>query len=74
MCITCKKNPAVSICTNCWYDIYAFFCEDCSEKHPESCEDFEDYAEMPVVNSPRMSACAYTGGLIDLERDGPYNK
>ncbi|HDR51364.1 MAG TPA: hypothetical protein ENN90_07050 [Mariniphaga anaerophila] len=52
----------------------AFFCETCSEKHAEECEDFADYAEMPVVNSPRMGECGYDGGTIDLERDGPFKK
>lgn len=44
------------------------------EKHTEECEDFNDYAQMPVVNSPRMGECGYDGGTIDLERDKPYRK
>ncbi len=74
MCANCKKKPAVNICTVCWWDDYALYCEDCSEKHAETCEDFADYAEMPVVNSPRMGECGYTGGVIDVERDGAYKK
>jgi hypothetical protein len=74
MCSMCKKEPAVNICTACWYEEEAFFCEACSEKHAEECEDFNDYAQMPVVNSPRMGVCGYTGGIIDLERDGPYTR
>ena len=74
MCSMCKKKPAVNICTACWYEKEAFFCEACSEKHAEVCEDFNDYAQMPVVNSPRMGECNYTGGTIDLERDGPYKR
>ena len=46
--------------------------EKYSAKHSEICDDFEDYAEMPVVNSPRMGECGYSGGEIDTERDGPY--
>ena len=32
------------------------------------------YSCMPVVNSPRMGECGYTGGSIDLERDGVYKE
>ena len=44
----------------------------CSVKHAETCEDFDDYAKMPVVNSLRIGECGYLGGVIDMERDGPY--
>lgn len=74
ICAICKKVPAVNICSVCSWDDYAFFCEKCSEKHAKKCEDFEDYAAMPVVNSPRMGECGYSGGEIDLERDGVYKK
>lgn len=74
MCSECKKKPALSLCAVCWYDETPFFCEKCGEKHAETCEDFADYAEMPIVNSPRMGQCGYTGGIIDLERDGVYKK
>lgn len=74
MCSSCKKEPAVNLCTVCWYEKDAFFCEACSEKHAEECEDFADYAQMPVVNSPRMGQCGYEGGVIDLERDKPFIK
>lgn len=70
MCAKCQKKPAIEMCTVHWGD-NNFFCEDCGEIHKEECEDFEDYA-MPVVNSPRMGVCAYTGGTIDTERDGVY--
>ncbi len=72
MCTSCKKYPATNMCTVCLYDKDAFFCEKCSEEHAATCEDYTDYAEMPVVNSPRMGECGYTGGSIDIERDGPY--
>ena len=74
MCSKCKKKPAVSLCAECWYEEEAFFCEKCAEEHNETCEGFADYAEMPVVNSPRMGECGYTGGIIDVERDGVYSK
>jgi len=74
MCGVCKKKPAVNMCTTCIYDEYAFYCETCSKKHEKTCDDFADYSSMPVVNSPRMGECGYTGGSIDLERDGTYKK
>ena len=66
ICAKCKEHPAANICTVCDWD---FFCESCSTKHEKECDDFEDYAKMPVVNSPRMGVCGYTGGHIDTERD-----
>ena len=48
------------------------FCEDCIPIHEEECEGFTDYASLPVVNSPRMGECGYTGGSIDVERDGVF--
>lgn len=74
MCATCKSKPAVNLCTVCSWDGYAFFCKSCSKKHAETCEDFDDYSQMPVVNSPRMGVCGYTGGAIDFKRDGVYKK
>jgi len=74
MCKICKKEPAVNICVACAWDTDSFFCESCSEKHEEVCEDFGDYGCMPVVNSPRMGVCGYEGGVIDTERDGVYKK
>lgn len=68
-CSSCHKNPATKICNVCLYEEEAFFCNECSKKHAKTCEDFADYAQMPVVNSPRMGVCAYEGGEIDLKRD-----
>ena len=74
MCALCKEKPAINICIVCCYQEMAFFCKKCSSKHAKTCEDFADYAEMPVVNSPRMGECGYTGGRIDTKRDGVYKK
>ncbi len=74
ICDTCKNKPAVCICCVCMYDKPSFFCEKCASHHEESCPDFQDYANMPVVNSPRMGVCGYEGGSIDKERDGVYNQ
>ena len=72
MCSMCGKAPAVSMCTTCCWGSEAFFCKKCAKKHEKECEDFTDYSNMPVVNSPRMGVCGYDGGRIDLERDGVY--
>ncbi|MBA4411182.1 MAG: hypothetical protein Q8S54_17020 [Bacteroidota bacterium] len=73
-CATCKTELAVNLCSTCNWEKYSFFCEPCSTKHEEVCDDFSDYSCMPVVNSPRMGECGYTGGTIDIERDGPNQK
>lgn len=70
-CQICKTEPAKYICEIHMYN-GGFFCKKCSKKHAKECEDFEDYAKMPVVNSPRMGTCAYDGGSIDKKRDGVY--
>ncbi|MDR1527419.1 MAG: hypothetical protein LBS46_07105 [Dysgonamonadaceae bacterium] len=74
LCDTCKKEPATQICTVHNWDDDSLFCDKCAEKHAKKCEDFEEYAAMPVVNSPRMGVCAYEGGSIDIERDGVFVK
>ncbi len=74
ICTKCEKEPAIHICTECSYDEYMYLCKKCSKKHEKTCEDFNDYACMPVVNSPRMGDCGYMGGVIDKERDGVFKK
>ncbi len=72
ICHICNKLPATSLCMVCAGDGEFFFCDKCAKKHAKACEDFDDYAKMPVVNSPRMGVCGYEGGSVDLERDGVY--
>jgi len=72
MCSTCGKEPAVCMCSTCCWEKEAFFCRKCAENHEKDCEDFADFSEMPVVNSPRMGVCGYEGGSIDTERDRVY--
>lgn len=73
-CDTCGKMPAKELCSVCLgYEDEGFFCAKCAKKHAKTCEDFADYAAMPVVNSPRMGVCAYDGGTIDKKRDGVLN-
>lgn len=74
MCVMCGKEPAVNLCSVCLWDEDAFYCKKCSKNHEKECDDFADYACMPIVNSPRMGECGYEGGSIDLERDGSYKK
>lgn|SRR3990167_4919617 len=52
-CMSCKKTPIV-ICSCC----YDFYCKKCKKDH-KNC-DGEEYM-LPVVNSPRMGVCGYTG-------------
>ena len=47
---------AKEICTECIYEGNALFCEGCAKKHKCDEEMF-----LPVVNSPRMGICGYTG-------------
>lgn len=51
-CEVCAK-PAAQICTYCGYPA---LCEACAEGHECGDEGF-----LPVVNSPRMGVCGYTG-------------
>lgn len=74
LCDTCKKETATQICTVHGWDEDSLFCGKCAKKHAKECEDFKEYAAMPVVNSPRMGVCAYEGGAIDAERDGVFVK
>ena len=53
----CKcENPAKEICTQCLWDGEGFLCRKCAKKHKCGEEML-----LPVVNSPRMGMCGYTG-------------
>lgn len=73
ICNLCNKKYANCLCTVCIWEEPSFFCESCTKKHDEFCEDFSDYANAPIVNSPRMGECGYEGGQIDTDRDGFYS-
>ena len=73
-CDICHKKVATSLCSCCLWEDESHFCDNCKEKHGEHCSDYLDWAEMPIVNSPRMGVCGYEGGTIDKERDGIYGK
>jgi Plasmid pRiA4b ORF-3-like protein len=55
-CSECGE-PASSLCSYCVYECPAFLCEEHLDAH--SCDE---EALLPVVNSPRMGVCGYTGG------------
>lgn len=55
LCNTCGK-PAVSVCTQCSYEEGSWLCADCAREH--RCGDS---LLLPVVNSPRVGVCGYTG-------------
>lgn len=58
-CFHCDK-PATNVCCQCGYDEDAWICDDCLDKH-----ECGDDMFLPVVNSPRVGVCAYTGGFLD---------
>jgi hypothetical protein len=55
-CAVCQQ-PASALCAYCINADDAFFCEAHVEDH-----DCGEEAMLPVVNSPRMGVCGYTGG------------
>jgi hypothetical protein len=54
-CAKCGSG-ATDVCTDCYWEGEAMFCKKCLEKH--KCG--EEMA-LPIVNSPRMGLCGYTG-------------
>lgn len=64
-CTVCGKD-ATTLCAECQGEIDSpddvnkiFFCDVCAQKHGEHTHDEEMF--LPVVNSPRMGVCGYTG-------------
>lgn len=55
LCDECGK-PAKEICTQCVWEGTGLLCESCVEDHGCGEEML-----LPVVNSPRMGECGYTG-------------
>lgn len=55
-CTACDE-PATLICSYCNWEGEAFYCD----KHARDHDCYEDGAFLPVVNSPRMGVCGYTG-------------
>ena len=55
LCEVCGK-PATEVCSQCIFDNKGWLCDDCAEDHACGEEML-----LPVVNSPRVGMCAYTG-------------
>jgi Plasmid pRiA4b ORF-3-like protein len=55
LCEVCGK-PATEICSQCIFDDKGWLCDDCAEEH-----ECGEEMLLPVVNSPRVGMCAYTG-------------
>jgi hypothetical protein len=55
-CTECGKEIALELCTECLYKGRGILCKNCLKTH--SCDPD---LRLPVVNSPRMGVCAYTG-------------
>lgn len=61
-CGTCGKAAAEWICTECiWGDDSPLFCTKCGKDHEHGSPLDDDAMYLPVVNSPRMGVCGYTG-------------
>ena len=66
-CFKCGAQAA-RICTECVWDGEGFYCDECARLHVTerpSCDEMS----LPVVNSPRMGECAYTGPDEELWGD-----
>jgi hypothetical protein len=74
MCNGCNENAAVEICIGCSYRNDGYLCKLCMKKHKKTCDELEDFGKLPVVNSPRVGDCGYTGGSADRARDGYYKE
>ena len=55
VCEVCGK-PATSVCSQCIDDDRGWVCDTCAEDH-----ECGEEMLLPVVNSPRVGMCAYTG-------------
>lgn len=58
-CQGCGK-PATAVCCQCICEGTGWVCDECAKKH----ECGEDML-LPVVNSPRVGMCGYTGDAYD---------
>ncbi|MCC3377585.1 hypothetical protein [Cohnella sp. REN36] len=55
-CDECGTAVAENVCSECQYDKSGWLCEACSEAH-----ECGEEMLLPVVNSPRVGVCGYTG-------------
>ena len=54
-CDECRK-PAAQVCAQCLWNDAGWLCAACARKH-----ECGEEMLLPVVNSPRVGVCAYTG-------------
>lgn len=59
-CEVCDNAPATEVCSDCIWSQGAWLCEVCADDHDCGIEML-----LPVVNSPRVGTCAYTGSETD---------
>ncbi len=55
-CQRCGNEPATQICTECAWNGEGWLCKSCVVAH-----ECGDEMCLPVVNSPRVGVCGYTG-------------
>jgi hypothetical protein len=55
-CQRCGNKPATQICTECAWNGEGWLCKSCLGAH-----ECGDEMCLPVVNSPRVGVCGYTG-------------
>jgi Plasmid pRiA4b ORF-3-like protein len=55
LCEKCGKS-ATNVCSQCIFDDKGWLCDDCAEEH-----ECGEEMLLPVVNSPRVGMCAYSG-------------
>jgi len=55
MCAKCEK-PATQVCVECLWSGDGWLCDECAAEHGCGEEML-----LPVVNSPRVGVCGYTG-------------
>lgn len=61
-CVSCGKNAA-QICSECAYNGRGCLCEDCAKDH-----ECGEEMLLPIVNSPRVGMCGYTGPATEPQR------
>lgn len=62
ICGKCEEHPATQICLECmWDNDFALWCDTCIDD-PSHAHDEE--MRLPVVNSPRMGECGFTGARL----------